>query len=105
MEIVIHHAQEGIPRALARKQVAKGHGVYYVHMLSREGMLMNEGKLYIENLSGVSRMPPAHLKNVQLRCKCANRLSGNGAGNEMGFSMSQGQPPAKPLASCSVFLS
>lgn len=101
METVIHHAQEGAPQAPTGKQVADGHGVGYVHMLSRAGMLMNEGKLYTENLRGVSRRPPAHLENVQLRCKCAIRLSGN----EAGLSMALGQPPAKPPTSCRVFLS
>lgn len=56
-------------------QVSNGHDMCYVHMLSREGMLENAGN-YTHRISAVCPGCPAHLKNVQLRCKCSVRLSG-----------------------------
>lgn len=56
-------------------QVSNGHDMYYVHMLSREGVLENAGN-YTHRISAGCPGCPAHLKNVQLRCKCSVRLSG-----------------------------
>lgn len=103
MEIVIGHGRGDIPRVPTGWPA----DVYYVHMLSREGMLEDAGN-YTHRIEAVRPGCPAHLKNVQLRCKCSVGLSGAESTKQatrVGLCAAQGAPPAKPLASCSVFIS
>lgn len=49
MEIVISHAQESLQGFHQVTRLQEGMTCYYVHMLSREGVVSEHGELYTKN--------------------------------------------------------
>lgn len=73
----------------------------------QRGRVRGHGELYTWNLSGVSRLPCTPQKcttQVQM-FRQAVWCRKHKAGNRGGLCVAKGAPPAKPLSSCSVFIS